>query len=172
MFGDFYSLVEMRHAYAAKVRDLDVAYAAGEVSKIDYREGKRPYESQLKNVKPKLRKIFDNLFCNLLVMGNSNKCYICGEHLDTREDFNRDHVFPKVMGFGIGGNMMPAHYHCNQGKDQRLPFETEVNRAVNAYRFAEVPFNPRTAKVSVTQILPDYAALIPAPDYMHRFRYV
>ena len=172
LFDDFYTLVETRHTYAVRVRELDVAYAEGSVSKHDYREGKRPYESQLKNIKPKLRKIFDHLFCNLLVAGNSGKCYICGEHLDMNTEFNRDHVFPKVMGFGIGGNMMPAHYHCNQGKDQRLPHDHEVVQAVNAYRFADVPFNPRRAKIGVMELLPQYSGIIPTPVHGKGFRYV
>ncbi len=172
MFQEFYSLVDTRQRHAALVRELDLGYAAGSVTKQEYREGKKPYEAELKNIKPILRKIFDQIFCNLLVMGNGGRCYICGGDLDMHQSFNRDHVFPKVMGFGIGGNMMPAHYHCNQGKDQRLPHESEVQQAVNAYEFADVPFNPRRGRQAVKNLLPQYAEFIPEFVSGRGFRYV
>jgi hypothetical protein len=165
LFDQFFTLVGTRHNLAKLVRDMDVAYTAGEISKSEYREGKKPYEAKLKNIKPTLGRIFDSLFCNLLVQGNSGKCYICGCDLDMPNGFNRDHVFPKVMGFGIGGNMMPAHYQCNQEKDQRLPRESEVQQAVQAYEFADMQFNPRSAKTSVLQIYPAFSAIIPEPVY-------
>lgn len=165
LFQQFYTLVDTRYDLAKLVRDMDVAYTAGDISKSEYREGKKPYEAKLKNIKPTLGRIFDNLFCNLLVQGNSGKCYICGCDLDMPSGFNRDHVFPKVMGFGIGGNMMPAHYQCNQEKDQRMPRETEVQQAVSAYEFVDMQFNPRSAKTSVLQIYPAFSAIIPEPVY-------
>jgi hypothetical protein len=172
MFNEFHNLVETRQKHAVLVREMDVSYSAGGISKAEYREGKRPYEAELKNIKPKLRKIFDQVFCNLLVMGNDCKCYICGEDLDMTQPFNRDHVFPKVMGFGIGGNMMPAHYHCNQGKDQRLPHDTEVLRAVRSYEYAEVPFNPRKGRQAVAKVLPEFSVVVPEFVRGQGFRYV
>lgn len=168
-FDQFYNLIQVRKHHAAEVRKIDVAYSAGDISKPEYLAGKKSHESKLKNIKPRLRREFDNIMCQLLIVGNGHKCYICGEHISVSESFNRDHVFPKSLGFRMGGNMMPAHYHCNQTKDQRVPSVDEVSKAVSSYEFAMLTFSPRGFNKRVLQtpaaIDPVFADIIPAPNY-------
>lgn len=141
-FAKFYELTETRAAHAAKVREADVAYSAKQIDKSEYRLAKHDHESFLKGIKSRLRKEFDFIQCGILLRGIDRCCYICGKPLDVTERFNRDHVFPRLMGFRLSGNMMPAHYACNQHKDQRLPHTTEIELARHAYAYADLPFNP------------------------------
>ena len=169
-FDQFYKLVDLRRTHAAEIRVVDVAYAAGEVTKSEYISRKKEHELTLKSIKPRMRDKFDKLFCQVLLMGNGCKCYICGGQLSVQEQFNRDHVFPKSMGFSIGGNMMPAHQPCNQSKDQRLPSLEEVARAVDAYEFAMMPFYPKGMNRRPVDIDPRYAEIIPPRRYSE-FKY-
>lgn len=141
-FAKFYELTETRAAHAAHVRAADVAYAAKEITKAAYHQAKQAHESYLKGIKSRLRKEFDFIQCGILLRGIDCCCYICGQKLDITEQFNRDHVFPRIMGFRLSGNMMPAHYECNQGKDKRLPHIAEIELARHAYAYADLPFNP------------------------------
>lgn len=141
-FARFYQLTQIRNDHAAEVYAIDQAYAQDCIDKQTYRESKRPHESVLKGIKSRLRKEFDFIQCGILLRGIDCCCYICRKKLDVTEQFNRDHVFPRIMGFRLSGNMMPAHYECNQGKDKRLPHIAEVELARHAYAYAELPFNP------------------------------
>lgn len=141
-FARFYELTQLRKEHAAEVHAIDQAYAQDCIDKTTYRESKRPHESVLKGIKSRLRKEFDFIQCGILLRGIGCCCYICGRKLDVTEQFNRDHVFPRNMGFRLSGNMMPAHYLCNQNKDQRLPQLKEIAWAKQAYHHAQLPFNP------------------------------
>jgi 5-methylcytosine-specific restriction endonuclease McrA len=170
-FEEFRTLSETRARHAREIHALDIEYAENSMTKREYRDRKLPLDAVMKGIKPRMRKQFDTMVSHILLKGIECSCYICGLRLAGSESHNRDHVFPKVMGFGIGGNMMPAHYDCNQSKDSRFPTESEVSLAVTAYEFAGMPFHPRVGRRSIADIDQRYWEIIRQQtsfEYVHR----
>lgn len=170
-FEKFRTLSETRARHAREIHALDTEYSQGDMTKREYRERKNPLDTVMKGIKPRMRKQFDVMVSHILLKGIDCRCYICGDRLQGDEPHNRDHVFPKVMGFGIGGNMMPAHYECNQNKDSRFPHEHEVELAVAAYEHAGMPFHPRRGRRSIAEYDQRYWDIIRRQtsfEYIHR----
>lgn len=68
--------------------------------------------------------------CNEILEKQKGKCFYCGR--DLREENckrTRDHMFPRAMGFGLGGNMVISCRKCNQAKGERLPTYEEIMKA-------------------------------------------
>lgn len=57
----------------------------------------------------------------------SNCCFYCDKPLTEKR--TRDHLFPRSLGFFLGGNMVIACYKCNQNKGERLPTLQEITKA-------------------------------------------
>lgn len=164
-FDRFHEMIHMRTENAAIVRKLDVDYSDKVISKAEYQSLKVEPETKLKSIKPRLRGIFGNVLMQLLLVGNQCKCYICNQPLVISGDSNRDHVFPRQMGFGLNGNMMPAHMECNSDKAHRLPRVNELESALRSYTFAQMPFYPRSHKHQIASLDPVLSGMIPRPVF-------
>lgn len=68
-----------------------------------------------------------------LVAAQGGRCFYCGEPFSKRRGITRDHLFPRSMGYDLGGNKVAAHPRCNVAKGDRMPTPDEVDKASAIY---------------------------------------
>lgn len=78
------------------------------------------------------------------------KCFYCNKFLrymnynpenpERFEGYTIDHLYPKSLGYGLGGNAVLACRKCNEKKANRYPTETEIAKASELYSKIGIPF--------------------------------
>lgn len=146
-FDRFDEIQRQHKDIVAIIVKYEADYFNGIINKHEYAQLKKQFEiefsKEIKFLKVMQRRVFSEIFHQVLIIGAKYKCYICGCDLNIEHEYNKDHVFPDSRGFSLSGNMMPVHRICNLKKNNRLPTSRELKMAIEAYEFAGLEFSPR-----------------------------
>ena len=91
-------------------------------------------------------------FIDDLFNAQQGLCFHCAQPMTRRQDqergWTREHVFPRARsGYLLLNNVVLAHPHCNQEKDDREPTKMEIDRAAMIYSILNlIPFDDREKK--------------------------